>query len=268
MDSGMKRGKSATSVSVPWILLQDSVDAAVSNLGKKLRTFYAWCENVVRKWDPKFRFFNPCAERFPERSYTTNPGACPGGGEDICGIWKTRSAPKQKHMAPPSSRLSTFATSSWRSSAVVKPRDLVKAGFYFLGISDFTKCFHCDGGLCQWEKGDDPWIEHARWYPECEYVRLTKGEAFIERVKSRCEDTSDIESSGTSFTDDRRLPLKLQYELKICSESPAVKLYLDKGAPPKAILNCLKRFMIKERRGFGSYQELLDTLFRSLSRYL
>lgn len=40
----------------------------------------------------------------------------------------------------------------------------------FEGIRDSVKCFHCDAGLCLWEKGDDPWTEHRRVAPKCHYV--------------------------------------------------------------------------------------------------
>jgi len=35
----------------------------------------------------------------------------------------------------------------------------------FLGHGDNVKCFFCDGGLRNWEPGDDPWEEHAKWFP-------------------------------------------------------------------------------------------------------
>ena len=28
------------------------------------------------------------------------------------------------------------------------------------------KCFYCDGGLREWRDGDDPWQEHAGWFPK------------------------------------------------------------------------------------------------------
>ncbi len=36
----------------------------------------------------------------------------------------------------------------------------------FLGHGDNVKCFFCDGGLRNWEPGDDPWQEHAKWFPQ------------------------------------------------------------------------------------------------------
>jgi baculoviral IAP repeat-containing protein 2/3 len=43
-----------------------------------------------------------------------------------------------------------------------------------------VRCFHCDGGLRLWEKTDIPWQEHARWFPDCGFVLLIKGQQFID----------------------------------------------------------------------------------------
>lgn len=44
------------------------------------------------------------------------------------------------------------------------------------------RCFHCDGGLQLWEKDDVPWLEHAKWFSDCGFVLLTKGQEFIEEA--------------------------------------------------------------------------------------
>lgn len=49
-------------------------------------------------------------------------------------------------------------------------------------MNDQVRCFYCDGGLRHWEPGDDPWIEHARWFPLCGYVRLVKGDEFVQQA--------------------------------------------------------------------------------------
>lgn len=33
------------------------------------------------------------------------------------------------------------------------------------GQQDKVRCFFCYGGLQSWEQGDDPWTEHAKWFP-------------------------------------------------------------------------------------------------------
>lgn len=56
---------------------------------------------------------------------------------------------------------------------------------YLPGFGDNVKCFYCDGGLRNWEPGDDPWSEHARWFPRCSFVRTVKGDQFIQSTQER-----------------------------------------------------------------------------------
>jgi hypothetical protein len=44
------------------------------------------------------------------------------------------------------------------------------------------RCFFCGGVLHSWEPGEEPWIEHARWFPQCAFVKQNKGETFIQEV--------------------------------------------------------------------------------------
>ncbi|XP_039614257.1 LOW QUALITY PROTEIN: baculoviral IAP repeat-containing protein 1-like [Polypterus senegalus] len=97
---------------------------------------------------------------------------------------------------------------------------LAQAGFYFTGIIDAVQCFCCGGCLAYWEEGDDPWKEHARWFPECKYLqaRITQEEAeqFIKDydgfykvlakhyssddwMECQVEDTTEVEGIVTSI---------------------------------------------------------------------
>ena len=78
------------------------------------------------------------------------------------------------------SRLKTFE--SWPPSLAQRPEDLADAGFYYRGSSDKVHCYSCNAGLWQWERSDDPWVEHAKNAPKCTHLRLKKGDAFIKSV--------------------------------------------------------------------------------------
>ncbi|XP_055454380.1 baculoviral IAP repeat-containing protein 1a-like, partial [Psammomys obesus] len=54
------------------------------------------------------------------------------------------------------------------------PRVLSAAGFVFTGERDTVQCFSCGGCLGNWEEGDDPWKEHAKWFPKCEFLQSKK----------------------------------------------------------------------------------------------
>jgi len=72
---------------------------------------------------------------------------------------------------------------SWPRSLKQKPDRLSEAGFYYTGKGDQTVCFYCGGGLRDWEESDDPWVEHAAWFPKCMHVVLIKGQTFIEECR-------------------------------------------------------------------------------------
>lgn len=56
--------------------------------------------------------------------------------------------------------------------------------YIFLGTNDLVRCFHCGGGLTSWEAEDNPWVEHAHWFPQCVFLRQNKGEEFIQIISS------------------------------------------------------------------------------------
>nr|XP_015216444.1 PREDICTED: baculoviral IAP repeat-containing protein 1b-like [Lepisosteus oculatus]XP_015216447.1 PREDICTED: baculoviral IAP repeat-containing protein 1b-like [Lepisosteus oculatus]XP_015216453.1 PREDICTED: baculoviral IAP repeat-containing protein 1b-like [Lepisosteus oculatus] len=82
-----------------------------------------------------------------------------------------------------SGRLETFQ--NWPFYASVAPRDLASAGFFFTGQTDVVQCFCCAGLLAHWETGDEPWKEHAKWFPDCEFVHEKKSSQEIsEYIRS------------------------------------------------------------------------------------
>uniref|UniRef100_A0A8C3K6P2 NLR family apoptosis inhibitory protein n=1 Tax=Calidris pygmaea TaxID=425635 RepID=A0A8C3K6P2_9CHAR len=62
-----------------------------------------------------------------------------------------------------------------------KPDSLARAGFFFTGKKDTVQCFACGGCLGNWEDGDDPWREHAKWFPECEFLQSKKSSEEIKQ---------------------------------------------------------------------------------------
>ncbi|XP_053169446.1 baculoviral IAP repeat-containing protein 7 isoform X3 [Hemicordylus capensis] len=78
-------------------------------------------------------------------------------------------------------RLMTFEI--WPSYARVSPELLARAGFFYTGQGDYVRCFYCDGALRNWEAGDDPWVEHARWFPRCKFLLESRGRDFINSIQ-------------------------------------------------------------------------------------
>lgn len=99
------------------------------------------------------------------------------GSNDAPGITR----PKFHNFSMESARKASFK--GWPTQITQRPEVLSKAGFFYLGEGDKCKCFYCGGILWDWEPGDDPWVEHAKWFPDCPWVKLAKGDQFVEDVQ-------------------------------------------------------------------------------------
>lgn len=55
--------------------------------------------------------------------------------------------------------------------------------FVTIGQGDKVKCFFCGGILWDWDPTDEPYTEHAKWFPKCPWLSLSKGDAFVDRVQ-------------------------------------------------------------------------------------
>ena len=84
--------------------------------------------------------------------------AAPGLGAATAGPWQLSgaaavAAPGLSNVSNPGmqqneERLLTFV--NWPSRIPVRPDQLAKAGFYFLGQGDRVACFSCGGQVCVW----------------------------------------------------------------------------------------------------------------------
>nr|O62640.1 RecName: Full=Putative inhibitor of apoptosis [Sus scrofa]AAC39171.1 putative inhibitor of apoptosis [Sus scrofa] len=129
------------------------------------------CGGKLSNWEPKDDAMTEHLRHFPN---------CPFLGNQLQD--SSRYTVSNLSMQTYAARFKTFC--NWPSSIPVHPEQLASAGFYYMGHSDDVKCFCCDGGLRCWESGDDPWVEHAKWFPRCEYLIRIKGQEFISRVQA------------------------------------------------------------------------------------
>ncbi|XP_011929642.1 PREDICTED: baculoviral IAP repeat-containing protein 7 isoform X2 [Cercocebus atys] len=95
-------------------------------------------------------------------------------------------------------RLASFY--DWPLTAGVPPELLAAAGFFHTGQQDKVRCFFCYGGLQSWKRGDDPWTEHAKWFPSCQFLLRSKGRDFVHSVQ---ETHSQLLGSWVSATSPR-----------------------------------------------------------------
>ncbi|XP_065610405.1 baculoviral IAP repeat-containing protein 7 [Cyrtonyx montezumae] len=96
--------------------------------------------------------------------------------------------PEYPEMATEEMRLSTFQ--NWPQYTEMRPEQLARAGFFYTGQDDVVRCFYCDGGMRNWAFGDDPWREHAKWYPRCEFLLQSMGREFVSSVQESYSGTT------------------------------------------------------------------------------
>ncbi|KAH9510060.1 hypothetical protein Btru_043405 [Bulinus truncatus] len=89
--------------------------------------------------------------------------------------------PRRPEYALKSERFETF--SNWPREHHIQPTVLADAGFYYAGYGDCARCFYCGGGLRNWEDDDDVWVEHARWFSRCSFIRQRVGQVFVDTVQ-------------------------------------------------------------------------------------
>lgn len=179
---------------------------------------YQWVEgdnpmSDHQRWRPNCRFIRkiPCGNIPIGVDPTTIPQSSTRS-QDVCGTYgeeiRTNATPdfrtrqneftypssatlgslgiaRQKRPAHPEyasydARLRTFDV--WPKSMPQAKEQLVDAGFYYTGTGDQTQCYHCGGGLKDWEPEDDPWKQHATWFTKCYYVLTVKGQSYINSV--------------------------------------------------------------------------------------
>nr|XP_039259191.1 E3 ubiquitin-protein ligase XIAP-like isoform X2 [Styela clava] len=192
-----------------WPIESEVTPASLSRngfffLGDMDRTQCFCCCVVLRDWtagdDPVIKHQNKCPDcRMVQQKESQN-------------IPKVK--PRNPDMVNEYDRLKTFDL--WPKSIAVTPTELANAGFYFLGCDDRVKCFYCNGVFQNWEVGDIPWCEHAKWFPNCEFLIQTKGQKFVNEFK-----VERAQTTGGPGPLDKQ---KEKPEKKILGESVAMEL--------------------------------------------
>lgn len=88
--------------------------------------------------------------------------------------------PEYPEYAIETARLRSFE--DWPRNMKQKPQQLAEAGFFYTGVGDRVRCFSCGGGLKDWDDNDEPWEQHALWLSNCRFVKLIKGQLYIDMI--------------------------------------------------------------------------------------
>uniref|UniRef100_A0A8D9ECF1 Death-associated inhibitor of apoptosis 2 n=1 Tax=Cacopsylla melanoneura TaxID=428564 RepID=A0A8D9ECF1_9HEMI len=227
----------------------------------------AYCNIIVGRWEPgdvaevEHRRQSPncpfLARDKPNQSNMINLRALDEDMRDL-GVQNHR-VPKHPNLATFDSRLLTFA--SWPRDNPLGPQNLAVAGFFYDGRGDQVRCFHCDGGLLKWTAGDEPWSEHARWFPECHFVMLVKGEQFIEdTIKANPPITSaDVFLNHKFYTKAPTKRSKVTNEqVQEFMNSPPAIAALQMGLDSSRVKTAIRHRLESSGYSFSSAESLME----------
>lgn len=226
----------------------------------------AYCQGVVEKWevgdDPDIehrRLFPNCSfirNKMLSEMRIAHQSGISIRNSDVDSIEASYESLKelgvQDHRIPRHGKFSTYDSrlntfSQWPPSLTQKPHDLAEAGFYFTGRGDQVRCFHCDGGLRLWEREDDPWLEHARWFPHCGFLLLIKGQEFVDEARavgvqnivgSKYNDVKTREDSSVT-----RIHSVTEQQLQDLMNTPFVIATLQMGIEASRVKQALRQRM-------------------------
>lgn len=103
---------------------------------------------------------------------------------DVCGSWR-EDLFKIRHPKYVSfdARLSSF--DKWPKSLSYLEKYLAESGLFYTGRSDEVKCFSCGVSMKNWNENEQPAEHHVLWQPKCDFLIMTKGDAFIQQIRAK-----------------------------------------------------------------------------------
>lgn len=243
----------------PNISPQSLVKAGFYYLNQSDQVKCAWCKGVIAKWEKNDNAFEEHKRFFPD---------CPrvqlgplieiasDGIRDL-GIQQI-SAPKKAKYSSLDARMRTYA--NWPIPDIQKPEALSQAGFYYQDIDDQVRCFHCNGGLRSWQKEDDPWFDHAKWFPHCQFVKLVMSPQYVTQVQEAARQMSQnnvCESSQEPILTERIMSLD-----EAMSTQPVVQA-LEMGLNVALIRNATQRHLEHFGRPYENSEELVKVVLEN-----
>ncbi|XP_048088217.1 E3 ubiquitin-protein ligase XIAP isoform X2 [Alosa alosa] len=216
--------------------------AGLYYLGEADRVQCFCCGGMLAGWEPGDEPWSEHSRHFPNCFFIL--------GHDVGNVPSAQppeSDGPRVHMESYEERLGSFAG---RQHPVDHER-LARAGFYSSGASDRVTCFRCGGGLKNWQPEEDPWEQHAKYYPGCSFLLSEKGHEFVNSIQLQNPSKSNPASSHhqNGFSKQEKASI-MQSEIA----QRAVEMGFDPVKVERAILEKIRRF----GQGYSSVENLIQ----------
>lgn len=239
---------------LPFLSPTDLAKAGFYYTGPGDRVTCFTCGGQLNNWEPKDNALSEHRRHFP---------SCPFLESQMAE--QSRLNVSNVSMQTYAARVKTFI--SWPSRIPVRPDQLANAGFYYVGRNDDVKCFCCDGGLRCWESGDDPWIEHAKWFPRCEYLLLIKKQEFVDQIQARFPHLLEqLYSTSDTPVDETERPIfhldpgENNTEDAIMMNTPVVQAALEMGFSRRLVRQTVQSKILATNENYKTVNELVSDL--------
>ncbi|XP_038631262.1 E3 ubiquitin-protein ligase XIAP-like [Scyliorhinus canicula] len=222
------------------------------------------CGGLMKNWEPGDRAMSEHKRHFPMCAFVSghSVGNIPidsncsrtDVNQPLNGVAEANFyPPKHPDKQTFDSRLQTFKCPE---HFALDADNLARAGFYSTGNEDNVKCFHCDGGLRNWESSDEAWEQHAKWFPGCAFLIQQKGHEFVNDVQLK-----KLCSSSTTEAFPQEAPSAHLSESESTSmQSPVVQGALEMGFDNSLIMELVKKKLRLTHETYRSVETLVTDL--------
>ncbi|CAO2636190.1 Baculoviral IAP repeat-containing protein 2 [Lemmus lemmus] len=210
------------------------------------------CGGKLSNWEPKDDAMSEHRRHFPNCPFLENSSETQR--------FSVSNLSMQTHTA----RMRTFLC--WPSCVPVEPEQLASAGFYYTDRNDDVKCFCCDGGLRCWESGDDPWVEHAKWFPRCEFLIRMKGQEFVDEIQARHPHLLEQLLSTSDTPGEESDPPIVHFgpdessEDAVMMNTPVVKAALEMGFSRSLVRQTVQRQILATGENYRTVSDIVSAL--------
>uniref|UniRef100_A0A5F8GU59 CARD domain-containing protein n=1 Tax=Monodelphis domestica TaxID=13616 RepID=A0A5F8GU59_MONDO len=150
----------------------------------------------------------------------------------------------------------TFVT--WPPQIPVHPEQLASAGFYYVGRNDDVKCFCYD-------------VEHAKWFPRCEYLIRMKGQEFVDQVQPRYPHLLEQLLSTSDMPGDENADLPIIHfgpgennsEDTVMVNTPVIKAALEMGFSRSLVKQIVQSKILTTGENYKTVNEVVSDLLNA-----
>ncbi|XP_056625553.1 E3 ubiquitin-protein ligase XIAP [Triplophysa dalaica] len=146
-------------------------------------------------------------------------------------------------------RLDTFRS----TQHPIEHEKLVRAGFYSTGERDRVICFKCGGGVKGWLPDEDPWEEHAKYYPGCSFLLAEKGNEYVNQVQLRHPNRHHTRPSQNGFSSHEEAAQKVM-------QSEIGKKAVEMGFDPTKVESTILQKLRQDSKGYTSVEALIQDI--------